>query len=111
MSDRIRHYVELIIPQPKGNKNMTKQELINTLAAKTGASKADTLLFIGALEDTIRETLIQGGEVQLASTGKFKVRESAAKVGRNPKTGEAVQIPAKRKAVFVPAKALKDALA
>lgn len=90
---------------------MTKQELIQCIAAKTGANKADTLRFIGALEDTIREALIKGEEVPLASTGKFKVKAMAAKVGRNPKTGEAVEIPAKRKVVFLPAKALKDALA
>lgn len=89
---------------------MTKQELINTLADMTGASKTDTQIFISALEDTIRETLAQGGEVPLPGIGKFKVKATAAKVGRNPKTGEPVQIPAKRKAVFVPAKALKDAL-
>lgn len=89
---------------------MTKTELINTLATKTDATKADTLRFIDALEQTIREELSQGGEITLASTGKFKVKETKARNGRNPKTGEAVLIPAKRKVVFTPAKALKDTI-
>ncbi|MCQ4142816.1 HU family DNA-binding protein [Vogesella sp. AC12] len=89
---------------------MTKQELINAIAAKTGTNKADTLRFVGALEETIRETLIKGEEVPLASTGKFKIKETKARTGRNPKTGESVLIPAKRKVVFLPTKALKDVL-
>lgn len=90
---------------------MTKQELITTLAAKADATKVDTLRFVDALEQTIREELANGGEITLASTGKFKVKVTAARTGRNPKTGDAVQIPAKRKVAFTPSKALKDAIA
>ena len=89
---------------------MNKAELITTLAAKTDATKADTLRFVDALEQTIREELQRGGEIPLAITGKFKVKTTAERTGRNPKTGEALVIPAKRKVTFTPAKALKDAI-
>lgn len=89
---------------------MNKQELIQCIAAKAGANKLDTLRFVDAFEEVIKEALVNGQEVPLAKTGKFKVKEMPAKVGRNPKTGEPVQVPAKRKAVFLPAKGLKDAL-
>ena len=89
---------------------MTKQELIATLAAKTDTTKADTLRFVDALEQTIREELAKGGEITLASTGKFKVKEIKERNGRNPKTGETMLIPAKRKVAFTPSKALKDVI-
>lgn len=89
---------------------MNKQELIHSIMKKTGGDKATVLRYVDAVEQTIREALSKGEEVTLASTGKFKVKEVPAKVGRNPKTGESVPVPAKRKPVFVPAKALRDAL-
>ena len=90
---------------------MTKQQLIAILSEKTGSSKVDVLRFMDALEQTIREELVNGGELTLASTGKFKVKDTAARNGRNPKTGETVLIPAQRKVVFTPITALKDAVA
>ncbi|NWK79651.1 HU family DNA-binding protein [Aquitalea sp. LB_tupeE] len=90
---------------------MTKQQLIAILSEKTGSSKVDVLRFMDALEQTIRDELVSGGEVTLASTGKFKVKNTAERNGRNPKTGETVLIPAKRKVVFTPIKQLKEAVA
>ncbi|MBP8813980.1 MAG: HU family DNA-binding protein [Laribacter sp.] len=89
---------------------MTKQELIQRLAERANVSKMETLLVVDALEQLIREELATGGEIPLARTGKFRLREQAARMGRNPKTGESVMIPARRKIVFTPAKALKDAV-
>ena len=89
---------------------MTKQELIQRLAERANVSKMETLLVMDALEQLIREELATGGEIPLARTGKFRLREQAARMGRNPKTGESVMIPARRKIVFTPAKALKDAV-
>ncbi len=89
---------------------MTKQELIQRLAERANVSKMETLLVVYALEQLIREELATGGEIPLARTGKFRLREQAARMGRNPKTGESVMIPARRKIVFTPAKALKDAV-
>ena len=89
---------------------MTKQELIQRLAERANVSKMETLLVVDALEQLIREELATGGEIPLARTGKFRLCEQAARMGRNPKTGESVMIPARRKIVFTPAKALKDAV-
>ncbi|ACO75164.1 HU family DNA-binding protein [Laribacter hongkongensis] len=89
---------------------MTKQELIQRLAERANVGKVETLLVVDALEQLIREELAAGGEIPLARTGKFRLREQAARMGRNPKTGESVMIPARRKIVFTPAKALKDAV-
>lgn len=91
--------------------NMTKQELITNLAEKSGLSKADVLRVVDALEQNIHQELAKGGEIVLASTGKFKVKDVPARAARNPKTGETIQVPAKRKVVFAPSKALKDAIA
>ncbi|MCG9075724.1 HU family DNA-binding protein [Laribacter hongkongensis] len=89
---------------------MTKQELIQRLAERANVGKVETLLVVDALEQLIREELAAGGEIPLARTSKFRLREQAARMGRNPKTGESVMIPARRKIVFTPAKALKDAV-
>ena len=89
---------------------MTKQELIQRLAERANVGKVETLLVVDALEQLIREELAAGVEIPLARTGKFRLREQAARMGRNPKTGESVMIPARRKIVFTPAKALKDAV-
>ncbi|UGA40373.1 HU family DNA-binding protein [Chromobacterium haemolyticum] len=90
---------------------MNKQELIAALSTKADLSKADALRAVGALEIIIQEELVAGGEVTLASTGKFKVKETQARTGRNPATGEPIEIPAGRKITFTPAKTLKEAIA
>lgn len=89
---------------------MTKQELIEQIAAKTGTSKAEALRHVAAMEEVVREELAKGGEVALAN-GKFTLKETPERTGRNPKTGESMLIPAKRKVVFKPAKVLKVAVA
>lgn len=89
---------------------MTKNELIAVLVDKINASKSDVQIFMSALEQVIHEELVNGGEITLANTGKFKVRETKERVGRNPKTGESIHIPAGRKVTFTPSKNLKDAI-
>ena len=105
------HSVHAARPNPnKDCRIVTKQELIQRLAERANVGKVETLLVVDALEQLIREELAAGGEIPLARTGKFRLREQAARMGRNPKTGESVMIPARRKIVFTPAKALKDAV-
>ena len=95
---------------------MTKIELLKEWQEKTekdipsGLSmvKHDTLL--NCLCKVIAEELAAGGEVPLPHIGKLQVRDVAARTGRNPKTGEPVEIPAKRKAVLVAGKELKEAM-
>lgn len=89
---------------------MTKQELIANLVVRTNMTKSEVLCFINALEQTVHDELTNGGEVSLVSMGKFKVKETKARTGRNPKTGETVLIPARRKVTFTPSKTLKDAV-
>ena len=96
---------------------MTKNELLRAWQEKTekdipsGLSmvKHDTLL--NCLCKVIADELAAGGEVPLPHIGKLKVRDVAARTGRNPQTGEPVEIPAKRKVALVVANAMKDAMA
>ena len=90
---------------------MNKTELIAQVAEKTGLSKKDTESIINAAVDTIAATMAQGDKVQLSGFGIFEVKDRQARVGRNPKTKETIEIPASRQPVFKPSKALKDIVA
>ena len=90
---------------------MNKTELIAQVAEKTGLSKKDTESVINAAVDTIAATMAKGDKVQLSGFGIFEVKDRQARVGRNPKTKEAIEIPASRQPVFKPSKALKDIVA
>ena len=90
---------------------MNKTELIATVAEKTGLSKKDTEAAVNATLLTITETLKAEEKVQLVGFGSFEVKKRAARVGRNPKTKESIEIPASVVPVFKAGKALKDAVA
>ena len=89
---------------------MNKQELISKIAEKASISKKDAAAALTALTATITEELKSGEKVAIPSLGTFEVRERAARTGKNPRTGEAVEIAAKKLPVFKAAKALKDAV-
>ena len=89
---------------------MTKPELVNKIAEKTNLSKKDAAAALDALTGTITETLKAEGKLAIPSLGTFEVKERAARTGRNPQTGEKVEISAKKIPAFKPAKALKDAV-
>lgn len=89
---------------------MTKLELINQIAEKAGISKKDAGAALTALIATITEEMKAGEKVAIPSLGTFEVRERAARTGHNPRTGETVEIAAKRIPAFKAAKALKDAV-
>ena len=89
---------------------MNKTELINAVADKTQLSKKDAEAAITATVDAITEALTQGEKVQLVGFGSFEVKTRAARVGRNPRTGEECLIPASRVVKFTPGKALKEAV-
>ena len=86
---------------------MTRTELIDALAAETNTERKDSKLFLDALTAIIERVIKDGGEVPLKGLGKFKVQNRKARVGRNPLTGEPVQIPAKTVVKFTVAKQLK----
>ena len=89
---------------------MNKSELVNSVADKALLSKKDAEKAVTAIFETLTETLAQGDKVSLVGFGTFEVKESAEKTGRNPKTGEAMTIPASKKPKFTAGKALKDAV-
>jgi DNA-binding protein HU-beta len=87
---------------------MTRTELIDALAAETGTEKKDAKAFIEGFTRVVEGEMKKDGEVPLAGLGKFKVSKRQARQGRNPATGETIQIPAKTVVKFTVAKALKD---
>ena len=90
---------------------MNKTELIAAVAEKAGMSKKDSEKAVNAAFEAITAALVGGDKVQLVGFGAFEVKERNARVGRNPKTKEEIQIPASRVPVFKAGKALKDAVA
>lgn len=89
---------------------MTKKELIAKIAEESGHKKADVEQILDSLGSVAAAELLGGGEVPLSGLGKLKAKESKARVGRNPKTGAPVNIPAKTAVKFSLGKELKDAL-
>ena len=89
---------------------MNKAELINAVAASADCSKKDAEAVITAALDTITAALKDGYKVQLVGFGSFEVKKRAARIGRNPKTKESIEIPASVVPVFKAGKALKDAV-
>lgn len=90
---------------------MNKTELINEVAKKCGISKKDAEKAVNATIDTIADTLAAGDKVQLVGFGSFETKTREARMGRNPRTKEAVEIPAATVPVFKAGKALKDKVA
>lgn len=90
---------------------MNKTELIAAVAEKADLSKKDAEVAITAAVEAITGALIEGEKVQLVGFGSFEVKTRAARVGRNPKTGEEIPISEARLPVFKAGKALKDAVA
>ncbi|WP_395396431.1 HU family DNA-binding protein (plasmid) [Novosphingobium sp. BL-8A] len=89
---------------------MNNADLADKLAAETGVTKADAKKAIDAVLGTIANAAVAGEEISLNGFGKFKVKNSPPREGRNPSTGENIQIAASRKLTFAPAKAIKDRL-
>ena len=89
---------------------MNKTELINAVAEASELSKKDATKAVDAVFESILEALKNGDKVQLIGFGNFEVRERAARKGRNPQTGEEIEISASKVPAFKPGKALKDAV-
>ena len=86
---------------------MNKADLINALAAKNEISKKDAEKAVNGVLDLIAEALKAGDKVQIMGFGAFEVKERAARTGKNPATGEAIEIAASKAVVFKAGKALK----
>ncbi len=90
---------------------MNKTDLIAIAAEKAGMTKKDTERVLNAAIEAITLSLTKGEKVQLSGFGTFESKEREARIGRNPHTGEAVEIPATRVPGFKASKALKDSVA
>ena len=87
-----------------------KAELIEKVAATADLTKKDATAAVEAVFETIKDSLAEGEKVQVIGFGNFEVRDRAARKGRNPQTGEVIQIPASKVPAFKAGKALKDAV-
>ena len=89
---------------------MNKNDLITKAADLTDLSKAETNSAVDIIFDAIEQALTAGDEVRLVGFGTFSVAKRAASTGRNPRTGEPMQIPASIRPKFKPGKGLKDSV-
>lgn len=89
---------------------MNKSDLISAIAEDTNVSKADVDKVFNATISSVTDALRSGNSVTIVGFGTFMVRDRAARSGRNPKTGETINIPASRVPAFKPGKNLKNAL-
>lgn len=89
---------------------MNKSELIKHIATTAGLTKTQATAALQAFETGVIDTLANGGEVALVGFGTFKVSDRAARTGRNPKTGEEIQIAAAKTPVFKAGKPFKEAV-
>ena len=89
---------------------MNKTQFVDAVAQKAGMSKREAEAAVNAMTDAIAEALKAGDKVQLIGFGTFDVKESAAREGRNPRTGETIKIEASKRPVFSAGSALKNAI-
>ena len=90
---------------------MNKTELIAAVAESAGLSKKDTERVVNAALDSITAALCKGQKVQISGFGTFEVKDREARIGRNPHTKEAIEIPATKVPSFKASKTLKDTVA
>lgn len=89
---------------------MNNAELADEIANAQGMTKSDARKVVDSVFAAIGAAAAKGGEISLSGFGKFKVKATAAREGRNPATGETMTIKASKKLTFTPAKAIKDRL-
>ena len=87
---------------------MNKSDFIKKLAEKTGFTQKDAEKFFNANNETIMEALSEGEKIQVVGFGSYEVRDRKAREGRDPRTGAAVSIPAKKVPVFKPGKLFRE---
>ncbi len=89
---------------------MTKAELVEEVSGKTGLPKKQAEIVVNTVFESIVETLKTGEKIELRGFGSFRIRQRDSRMGRNPKTGERVDVPAKRIPYFKPGKELRELL-
>jgi len=89
---------------------MTKADIVENVYKKVGFSKKDSAELVELIFKIMKETLSDGSKIKISGFGNFVVREKQERVGRNPQTGEAIKISARRVLTFKPSQILKDEL-
>ena len=89
---------------------LTKAELIDFVYEKVGFSKKEAADLVELVFETIKEELCKGGQIKISGFGKFRVRSKKARMGRNPQTGEAMVISARKVLTFTPSRILRDGI-
>src|SRR5881275_82436 len=87
---------------------MTKADLVEEVSRVTELTRKDSEVIVDTLFESVIKALKNGDKLEVRGFGSFRVRQRNARVGRNPKTGEKVEVPAKRVPYFKPSKELKD---
>jgi integration host factor subunit beta len=87
---------------------MTKADLTDKISGLTGIAHKDAVIVVATVFDNVARALITGDKVEIRGFGSFRTRQRRPRVGRNPKTGERVEVPAKKIPFFRPSKELKD---
>ena len=89
---------------------MTKAEIVEQIYEKIGFSKKESADIVELVFDTMKETLSKGEKIKISGFGNFVVRQKRPRVGRNPQTGEAIEITARKVLSFRPSQVLKTSL-
>lgn len=89
---------------------MTKADIIEQIYEKVGFSKKESAEIVELVFDTMKETLEKGEKIKISGFGNFVVRKKRPRIGRNPQTGEEIEISARRVLTFRPSQVLKSAL-
>lgn len=89
---------------------MTRTELVANVAEKSGITKKDADKILNAVFESVKQALVEGDKVQIIGFGTFEIRNRSARKGRNPQTGEEINIPASKLPSFKAGKALKEAV-
>lgn len=87
---------------------MIKADLINKISRKMNISRQEAELGVNLFFQTIKETLLKGEEIELRGFGSFRFRRRSSRSGRNPRTGDSVDVPPKKVLYFKPSKLLKE---
>ena len=90
---------------------MTKADIVNGIAEATGLTKTDTSLVVEGVLASISNALVSGQNIEIRGFGRFKVKQRAPRTARNPRTGEAVPLPARKVPVWEPSDELKERVA
>ena len=89
---------------------LTKAELIDSVYEKVGFSKKEAADLVELVFESMKEELCKGSPIKISGFGKFRVRAKKARMGRNPQTGEAMEISARKVLTFTPSRILRDGI-